>query len=85
MGGLRRTVNAHHSVIATISFKLAARLVGLPPGEVYVVGNLFNFATLEKAVDLIYAGHVIIEEEAADDICDLFAACGAPNTPERLP
>ena len=85
MAGLRRTVSVHHSVLATVSSKLAARLVGLPPNEVYVVGLLFNFATLEKAVDLIYAGHVIIEKEATDDVCDLFAAWGAPNTPERLP
>jgi hypothetical protein len=59
--------------------------MGGPPSELSVVGNLFTFATLEKAVDLIYAGHVIIEEEAADDVCDLLAAWGAPNTPERLP
>ena len=85
MGGLRRTVNAHLSVIAAVSWKLADRLVRLPPGELYVVGNLFTFATLEKAVDLIYTGHVIIEEEAADDVCDLFASWGAPEIPERLP
>ena len=55
MGGLKRTVTAHLRVIAAVSWKLADRLMRLPPGKPYVVGNLFTFSTLEKAVDLILA------------------------------
>ena len=82
MGGLQRHVTGHRRIIQAISMKVAGRVGRLAPGEPFIIGSLFSFATLVQAIDLVYDGSISLGEEAAEDKCDLFAVWGAWEIPE---
>jgi hypothetical protein len=82
MGGLQRYVTGHRRIIQAISMKVAGRVGRLGPGEPLIIGSLFSFATLVQAIDLVYDGSISLGEEAAEDVCDLFAAWGVWELPE---
>jgi hypothetical protein len=83
MNGLQRHVTGHRCIIQAISMKVAERVGRLGPGEPFIIGSLFSFATLVQAIDLVYDGSISLGEEAAEDVCDLFSAWGAWELPER--
>ena len=82
MDGLQRHVTGHRRIIQAISMKVTGRVGRLGPGEPFIIGSLFSFATLVQAIDLVYDGSISLGEEAAEEGCDLFAAWGAWELPE---
>ena len=82
MDGLQHHVTGHRRIIQAISMKVAGRVERLGPGEPFIIGSLFSFARLVQAIDLVYDGSISLGEEAAEDVCDLFAAWGAWGRPE---
>jgi hypothetical protein len=77
MDGLQRHVTSHRRIIQAISKKVGWRVGRLGPGELFIIGSLFSFATLVQAIDLVYDWSISLGEEAAEHVCDLFAAWGA--------
>ena len=71
VGGQGRTLRVHAVVVTRISSKVQELINSTAPGETVQLARGFRFDTLELALDLIYAGHITVPHDDAEDIDDM--------------